>query len=96
MSTDARIARIEAQHPGMMVIAGPYAYKSSLPLIAKSEQASAVRELRQQRRSDPKAKLVTVGRHAWVLRTAEGWQYDSASKFQANLGIKAGKGGAKG
>lgn len=95
MSTDARIARIEAQHPGMMVISGPYAHMSSLPKIAKSERASAVRELRHQHTSDPKAKLVTVGRFAWILRTADGWKYDNASKFQSTLGIKAGR-GAKG
>lgn len=93
MSTDARIARIEAQHPGMKVIAGPYAYKSTLPKVAKSEQASAVRELRQQQRGDPKAKLVTVGRHAWVLRSADGWKVDHDNAvFTGALGIKAGRG----
>lgn len=95
MSPDARIARIEAQHPGMMIIAGPYAHMSTLPKLAKSERASAVRELRQQKSSDPKAKLIIVGRHAWVLRRADGWKYDSARKFQSTLGIRAGR-GAKG
>lgn len=93
MSTDARIARIEAQHPGMKVIAGPYAYKSTLPRVAKHERATAVRELRQQQRRDPKAKLVTVGRHAWILRSAEGWKADHDSDiFTGDLGIKAGRG----
>lgn len=86
-------AQIQKHYPGMKAIAGPYAVNSTLPQIAKSEQASCVRALRDQRRNDPKAKIITYGNFAWVIRSAEGWQYDRKNeKFRDNVtGIKAGR-----
>jgi hypothetical protein len=93
MEKDSRIERVEALQPGMMVISGPYAVNSRTPGIATSEKAYAVRELKQQRLTDPKAKLVVVGRFAWVLRTAEGWKKDRSSEaFKSDHGIKAWRG----
>lgn len=77
----------------MKAIAGPYGVNSTEPKIAKHERASCVRALRDQRLTDPKAKIITFGRFAWVIRSAEGWKYDrSNEKFRAVTGIKAGRG----
>lgn len=66
--------KIENANPGFRVIAGPFNVESEFPKVAVLEKAACVRALRDQQRSDPRAKIVTVDRYAFVLRTIEGWR----------------------
>jgi len=90
------IDRIEALHPGMKVIAGPFKVGSACPSIAAKEKALAQSALFTQLLKDATAKRVTVGRDEWVLRSAAGWQYLATKKgrFNSQLGIRAGRGGS--
>lgn len=89
---------IEKHYPGMKVIAGPFRVVHNSEVFAKSEQTSAAAAFLDQRKYDPKAKLITCGKRrewAWVLRSADGWKYDTTKgKHVSRLGIRAGRGGS--
>lgn len=89
---DAKIAKT---HPGMRAIAGPFAVNSTTTTIAMSERASCVRSLRDQQKNDPTAKIIVLGRFAWVIRSEAGWLFNDPEKqrarYKGELGIRGGR-----
>ena len=73
----------------MKVINGPFAIQSCYDSVAKSEKASAVKHLLQQKAKDEGAKLVVVGRFAYVLTRPEFIStVNPSDKFRDKDGIK--------
>ena len=88
-SNSASFAAVEKLHPGMKVIFGPFAIDSVYEKVTQAEKASAVRQYRRQLEKDAGAKLVTVGRFAYVLTSAECIKLDKpAEKYRADNGIR--------
>lgn len=88
-SNSASFSSVEKQHPGMKVIFGPFAVDSVYEKVTQAEKASAVRQYRRQLEKDAGAKLVTVGKFAYVLTSAECIKLDSpAEKYRADTGIR--------
>lgn len=88
-SNSASFSSVEKQHPGMKVIFGPFAINSVYEKVTQAEKASAVRQYRQQLEKDAGAKLVTVGRFAYVLTSAKCIKADSpAEKYRSDTGIR--------
>lgn len=88
-SNSASFSTVEKQYPGMKVIFGPFAIDSVYEKVTQAEKASAVRQYRQQLERDTGAKLVTVGRFAYVLTSAECIKLDKpAEKYRADNGIR--------
>lgn len=88
-SNSASFAAVEKLHPGMKVIFGPFAVNSVYEKVTQAEKASAVRQYRQQREKDAGAKLVTVGKFAYVLTREKCLKLDNpADKYRADNGIR--------
>lgn len=88
-SNSTSFSTVEKQYPGMKVIFGPFAIDSVYEKVTQAEKASAVRQYRQQLEKDAGAKLVTVGRFAYVLTSAECIKLDNpADKYRADNGIR--------
>jgi hypothetical protein len=86
--------KIEKQCPGFKVIAGPFVIRSQYKDLATIEQAAAVKVLKEQRRNNVDAKIVTSGRFAFVLRTEEGWVKEDdnrAGRYSDPSCVKAGR-----
>lgn len=67
------INRLEALHPGWRVIAGPFATASTNVKVRRDEQRQCLEARRLQMAAHTPVKIVTVGKEAYVLRTAAGW-----------------------
>jgi hypothetical protein len=88
-SNSASFSSVEKQHPGMKVIFGPFAVDSVYEKVTQAEKASAVRQYRRQLEKDAGAKLVTVGKFAYVLTREAFIKADSpAEKYRADTGIR--------
>ena len=88
-SNSASFSAVEKQHPGMKVIFGPFAVNSVYEKVTQAEKASAVRQYRRQLEKDAGAKLVTVGKFAYVLTREEFIKLDNpAEKYRTDTGIR--------
>jgi hypothetical protein len=84
--------KIATKYPGMRTIAGPYGVNSMLDNVAKSERASCVRAHKEQGAG---AKIIMVGKFAWVIRPAAGWiqgdQEAYRQRYKSTTNIKGGR-----
>ena len=84
--------KIATKYPGMRTIAGPYGVNSTFPGIAQSERAACARAYREQGEG---AKIIIVGKFAWVIRPADGWITGDCTeqnkKFKSTANIKGGR-----
>ena len=88
---------VEARFPGFHAVAGPYGINFIDLNLRKHERALCVRSHRDQVKACPHAKVVMHGPKAWIIRKKPLELWDATKTFTSgSLGIKAGKGGAKG
>ena len=70
MSFSVKINAIERRLPGWHVAAGPYEVEHQWDASRRQEKRACLTALSEQRAGGHCAKIVMVGREAWVLRRA--------------------------
>lgn len=83
---------VEKLHPGFTAVAGPYNVNHQDKGVAKSEKATCVRSWRDQKKKCAKARIVSHGPMAWIIRKAPMELYSIAPEIvSGKLGIKGGR-----
>ena len=90
---------VERAFPGFTAFAGPFNTSTEDPEVKAKNEAQRDSALANQRQQYPDAKIVSHGPREWVIRknplsTSAAERVKSMTS--GSLGIKAGKGGAKG